>query len=116
MAHHRDAGVDDRLRAIGRCAAALELDRVAAGFLDEALSVRDRLLVRGLVAAERHVADQQRGLQSATHRAGEHHHLVHRDRGGVRVAEHDHRRRVADQHEIDAGLVDDGGATGSRMP
>ena len=60
VAHHRDAGADDRPRPLDGGAAALELDGVAAGLLDEALGVLDRLLVRALVGAERHVADQQR--------------------------------------------------------
>ncbi len=35
--------------------------------------------------------------------------------GTVRVvAEHGHRRRVADQHEVDAGLLGDLGARDSR--
>ena len=53
MAHHGDAGLDDGARAIDHPAAALELDGVRAGLLDEALRGRDRLLVAGLVGAER---------------------------------------------------------------
>ena len=68
---------DDRPGALDRGAAALELDRVAAGLLDEALRVRDRLLVGELVGAERHVADQQRRPQPAADRLRQHQHLVH---------------------------------------
>ena len=49
MAHHRDAGAGDRAGALHRGAAALELDSVAAGLLDESLGGLDRLLVRDLV-------------------------------------------------------------------
>ena len=65
VAHHRDAGVDDRAGTLDAGAAALELDGVAACLLDEPLRGRDRLLVGGLVGAERQVADQQRRRQAA---------------------------------------------------
>ena len=39
--------------------------------------------------------------------ARQHHHLVHPDRDGRVVAEHDHRRGVADQDDVDAGLLGD---------
>ena len=75
--------------------------------LDEALGVLDRLLVGALVGAEGHVADQQRRLQPAADGAGHHQHLVHADRGGRVVAEDDHRGGVADQDDVDAGLLGD---------
>ncbi len=64
-------------------------------------------LVARLVAAHRHVADHQRRLQAAPHGLAEHDHLLHRDRLGAGVAEHDHRRRVADEDDVDAGLLGD---------
>ena len=106
VAHHRDPGADDRPRAVDRGAAALELDRVAAGLLDEALGVGDGLLVRLLVRAERHVADQERRAQAAADGGGQHQHLLHADGDGRVVAEHRHRRGVADEDEVDAGLLD----------
>ena len=45
MAHDRDSGADDRPCAVHRGAAALELDRLAAGLLDQPLGALDRLLV-----------------------------------------------------------------------
>ena len=96
--------------ARARCdarAAALELDRVAAGLLDEPLGGRDRLLVGGLVGAERQVADEQRRRAAAADGRGEHQHLVGRDRHGRGVAEHGHRAGVADEHDVDAGLLGD---------
>ena len=107
MAHHRHAGAHDRARPLGHRAAALELDGVAAGLLDEPVRGADRLLVGGLVGAERQVADQQRRLQAAPHGRREHQQLVDGDRHGVRVAEHVVGGRVADQHDVDAGLLDD---------
>ena len=107
VAHHRDAGADDRPRPLDRGPPRLQLDHLAAGLLDQALGALDRELVARLVAAHRHVADHQRRLQAAAHGLAEHHHLVHRDRLGAGIAEHDHRRRVADQDEVDAGLLGD---------
>jgi len=49
VAHHRDAGVDDRLGAIDGCASAFQLDRVASGLLDETLCVGHGQLVGRLV-------------------------------------------------------------------
>ena len=46
-------------------------------------------------------------LQAAPDGGGHHEHLVHADRRGGVVAEHDHRRRVADEDDVDAGLLDD---------
>ena len=65
VAHHRHAGAHDRAGALGGRAAALELDRVAARLLDEAVGGLDRLGVGGLVGAERQVADEQRRPQPA---------------------------------------------------
>ncbi len=103
MAHHGDAGADDRAGTAHRClSAALELDDVAAGLLDHPHRGRDRLLVGDLVGAERQVADQQGRVQAAPHGAGEHQHVLEDDgRRGV-VAEHGRGGGVADEHEIDA--------------
>ena len=105
VAHHRDARVDDRPRARDRRAAALELHRVGAALLHEPHRVRDRLLVRGLVGAERHVGDDERPLRAARHPLRHEHDLVERDRHGRLAAVHDHARRVADEDQVDAGLV-----------
>ena len=105
MAHHRDAGVDDRLRARDRCAAALELDRVGAAVLHEPNGVRHRLLVRGLVRAERHVGDDERPLRAARHPLRHEQDLVERDGHRRLAAVHDHAGRVADEDQVDAGGV-----------
>ena len=86
-------------------AGALELDAVGAALLEHPDRARDRLLVRDLVRAERQVADHERPVRRAGHRAREEDHLVERHRHGRLVAEHHHRRRVADEHELDARLV-----------
>ena len=47
--------------------------------------------------------------QAAADGAGEHQHLVHRDRDGVAVAEDVVGGGVADQHDVDPGVLDDRG-------
>ena len=105
VAHHRHTGPDDRLGAGERRACSLELDGVRAGLLDEPDRVGDRVCVRHLEGAERHVGDHERAPRAARHGPREDDHLVHR-RGHRRiVAEHGHRGRVADEDQVDAGGV-----------
>ena len=106
VAHDRHAGAHDRPRALGHRASALELDRVAAGLLDEAMRGGDRLGVGRLVGAERQVADQQRRPQAAPDGGGEHQELLDRHRHGVLVAEHVVGGAVAYEHDVGAGLLD----------
>ena len=105
MRHHADVRVGDRAHARDHPSGAFELDDVRAAFLDEADRVADRLLVGDLVRAERQVADHERPLRAAGHRARQEDHLVERHRHGRLVAEHHHRRGVADEDQLDAGLV-----------
>jgi hypothetical protein len=111
VAHHRDAGAHDRPCALGRrLAAALQLDRLAAGLLDHPQCRADRLLVGDLVGAERQVADHQRRAQAAAYGAGEHEHVLQLDRRGCVVAEHGRGRGVAHQDEVHAGRLGGAGA------
>ena len=107
MAHHRDARRDQFLDLVQHPVAALELDRVRAGLLQEPGRRGQRLLRRALVRAERQVSHDQRPASAPDHRGGQRDQLVqgHRDRAVVPV--HDHRRRVADQQHGDAGVVED---------
>ena len=111
VAHHRDAGAPHGRRPAHGFAAALELDRVGPRLLDEAAGVSNSLLVRHLVAHERQVADHQRAVAAASNGTGEDQQLIHggTDRGHRVVAKHVVRRRVADEHEVDAAPVDDPG-------
>ncbi len=86
---------------------AFDLDGFGAGFFDEADSVGKALRNRAVVAAERHVGHDERATDSAAHGACVVKHLVHSDGEGVFVAENDHGERIADEDEIDAGLVDE---------
>ena len=103
VAHDRDPGRDDR--AARSITPAPSSFGVRAGLLHEADRVADGVLVRHLERAERHVRDDERPRRAARDGAREHEHLVHRRRHGRVVAEHGHRGGVADEDEVDAGLV-----------
>ena len=90
-----------------RGAGALELDHVGAAVLEQSPGVGHGLGVGYLVAHERQVADHQRVLDAAVDGRGQHRHLVHCGGHGRLVTEHDVGRRVADQHQVDPGGVDD---------
>ena len=105
MAHRRHAGADERADAGERRAGALDLDRIRARLLEEADRVLERVLVGDLEGAERHVRDDERPARAPVDRARQHDHLVHRRRHGRVVAEHGHRRRVADEDDVGAGRV-----------
>ena len=107
VAHHRDpAPASARIRSsIG--AGALELDGVGAGLLEEAgrrcaprprpTPGSDRTAGRRPPAAGGAAGHGRVSITISS--------IV--DRHGRGVAEHGHRRRVADQHEVDAGVVGD---------
>ena len=80
VGHHRDAGAGDRLDLRGDAAAALELDGVRAALLHEPDGGAQRLGRALLVRAERQVADDQRALGGADHRAYQGEQLVDGDR------------------------------------
>ena len=105
VAHDRNPCGDDALDPGEHHSCALELDGVGSGLLDEADGIPSRILVGDLERPERHVSDDQRTIRAARDRAGEDQHLLHRRRDRGLVAEHGHRGRVADEHEVRAGLV-----------
>jgi hypothetical protein len=81
--------------------AALELHHLRAG-RHEARRVAERVLFRGLEAAEGKIGDDERGLASARHAAHVVFHLAHGHRQrGVVPLDH-HAERVADQQDVDA--------------
>ncbi len=105
MSHHRDAGGDDALDAREHRSCALELDRICSCLLYEADGVAHRVLVRDLKRTEGHVSDDERSAGAARHGPREDQHLLHRRRDRRLVAEHGHRRRVADENEVCPSLV-----------
>ena len=106
VAHDRDAGVDDGLDAGADLGAAFELDAVAGCLGHEAAGVEHGGLVGGLVAHVGHVADEPAVGGAAAHGGGVADHVVHRDRQGGVEAEHGHAEAVANEDDVDAGLLD----------
>ena len=109
MAADDDAGVEDRLDAADHAHAALELDGVDAGLLEEAAGVAHGVLVGDLVAAEGHVADDEASRGAAAHGLAVHDALVHGHRHRAGVAVDAHAERVADEDHVDAGGLLEGG-------
>ena len=110
--HHGDPGADDRPRAGDHGPGTLELDRIGPGLLDEADRVRERRLVGDLERAERHVGDDQRPrAPRVTARVSIS--ISSIDAAPSVVPEHDHRRGVADEDELDAGRVGEAPARAS---
>ena len=99
-----------------------DLDRLGAGLFHKADGVGHALGHRPVIAAEGHVGHHQRPPHGAAHGPRVVQHLVHGDGEGVFVAQHHHGQRVAHQHQVDAGLVDQprsgvvvGGERGDRL-
>ena len=89
--------------------AAFELHGLAAGFLQDAAGVFDRLVRAQVKAGERHVDDHERVLDGAADHFGVVDHFVERDGQRAVVPLHDHRHAVADENAFDAGRVDQPG-------
>ena len=58
-----------------------------------------------MIGAEGHVSHQKGVLHGAAHGAGVMQHLVHGDRQGAVIAEHDLGERVSDEDEVHAGFI-----------
>ncbi len=107
VTHHGNSRGRECANAGEHRAGTLELDRVGGRLLDEPDRRLERLRVRYVVRAEGEVGDHERPAGAAVHGAREDDHLVGRRRNCRVVAEHDHRGRVADQDQVDAGVVGD---------
>src|SRR5690606_30928291 len=107
VAHHGDAGRDHRLDLRDDPAAALQLDRVRAGLLEEPGGGPQRLGHVRLVRAERQVGDHHGALGAADDGGGERDQVVHGHGDGRVVPVHHHRGGVADEQHGDAHLVED---------
>jgi hypothetical protein len=90
-------------------APALELDHVGQAFLHQPAGTAQRLLGTFLVGKEGQVGHQQGAFEAARHTAGVIDHVVqgHRHRGGLAL--HHVAERIADQHHVDAGRVQQAG-------
>ncbi len=107
VCHDGDAVRGERPDGVDDLRAALDLDRVHARLFEEARGVAKSVGSAGLVAAERHVADQQRTRRSARHGGGVADHVVHRHGHSRRIPEHDHAERVPDEDDVNARLIDE---------
>jgi len=92
--------IDQKGDGLGHAAAALELDRSAAGLLHHSRGRHEGLLLGGFVGAERHVDDDESPLRSAHHREPLQDHHIEGDRHRGFEPVHHHAERVADQNEI----------------
>jgi len=101
-------GLGERGDERGAVAAAFDFDGFRASLLDEARGVGDGLLRGCVVGAEGHVRDEQSALHGAADGMGVVQHLVHGDGQGAVIAEDGHAERVADEEQVNAGLVDEG--------
>ena len=105
VAHHGNARADERPHPRQHRPRALDLHGVGAGFLDEADAFSTAGSSETWKEPNGMSRDDERPPRAARHRARQHDHLVHRRRHGRGVAEHGHRRRVADEDDVHAGLV-----------
>jgi hypothetical protein len=96
-----DAALGQKPHGVGHLGSAFEFDRRATGLGQDACGGAEGLLARFLIAAERHIDDDQR-LRGTAHDGGamrDHH--VHGDRqSAVEPVDH-HTDRISDQQEID---------------
>ncbi len=111
---HGNFGIDDAANQVGALLAAFDLHHFRPGFLHEARRIADGFVDVSLVRAKRHVRHQQRMLHATVGGAGVVQHFVQRDRKRVLVTQHGLGQRVADQNDVDAGLVDQARVTNSR--
>src|ERR1700682_532493 len=109
MPHDRYAHRGQLLRVVDDATATLHLHRGNAGLLQEATGIPDRVLGRGVVGHEGHVADHQRIGRPADGGTGMTDHVVHRHAEGVGVSQHRGSQAVADQQDRDAGTIEPAG-------
>ena len=105
MPGNRNLSINDAADQVRPLLTAFDLHRLGAAFLDEARRVAHSLISAHMVRAVRHVGDQQGILHAPAHRPGVVQHLVRSDGQRVLVAEHGLGQRVADQHDVNTGLI-----------
>ena len=103
MRNDGDAALNDGLDLRDVRAASLQLHRLGAGLRQDARA-GDRLFGRR-VGRNGQIGDDHRALHRARHGAGVMPHVLQRHQRRVRIAEHHHAERIADQHEIDSALI-----------
>lgn len=112
VTHDGDACFDQALHRFGNTASAFQLHRFGPAFLQQAPGVAQRLFTADLIGHERHVGDQQRTLQATGHGPAMIDHVFQRNGQGRFVTLHHVTQRIADQHHVHAGLIDQPGESG----
>ncbi len=100
MPHDRNPALDQKGDGLRHAAAALELDRSAAGLLHHPRSRHEGLLLRCFIRAEWHVDDDESSFRAAHHGESlQNHHIEGDGHGGLKPV-HDHAERIPHQNEI----------------
>ena len=100
MPHNRNPALDQKGDGLRHTAAALELDRSAAGLLHHPRRRHEGLLLRCFIRAERHVDDDESSFRAAHHGEPLQDHHLERDRHGGLKPVHDHAKRIPDQNDV----------------
>ena len=103
---HGDIMIREELDDLDLARTAFELHHLCAALLHQTHGILERLLFRG-VSHERHVRHQERAVQTLRDRLAVIDHVVERDGHGRVVTLDHHAERIADEHEIDTGIVDE---------
>ena len=101
MADYRHAALAEIMDGFRHPAAAFQLDRGGAGFLDDAGGIAERHRRAFFISAERHVHRDQGAFGAAHHRLGVGDHHVEGDAQRVLQPMHHHAQTVAHQHDVD---------------
>ena len=105
MSHHRHTGLNHMADSRQDLFAAFEFDGIAAALFENLNGIADCLFFAHLIAAERHIADNERVLRGSYHTFGEENHLVHGNRQRVLVSAHYIAGAIAYQKHIDTRFV-----------
>ncbi len=86
---------------------AFEFDCFGAAFLHQSQRVPDSLVIAGVERSIRHVGDQQRALDRATHGLQVDQYVLERHRHGVAVTQNDIAKTITDKNHVDACFIND---------
>ncbi len=105
VAHHGNSRCHEVRDEFGVLRSAFELDRVRSAFFDKTTSVGHRLVDRGLIRHEGHVANDVGSLCAASNRAAVVNDFVQRHRQRGLVALYDHAEGVANEEQVNLTLI-----------
>ena len=105
MPHHRDPNLDQARNRFRDVPSAFDLDRVSSALLNQSARIADRFFGRNLVGQKRHVGDDERAVGAPADGLGVVNHLFQSDGERVAVAQQHHPQGIADQKNVDSGLL-----------